>query len=91
MADLCIHGFVSGRVQGVWYRDTTRKKATQLGLKGWVKNLADGRVEVFACGMPDTIEAFKNWLWKGSPLSQVGQVDVQNVPYQTFEQFDIIY
>lgn len=71
---ICKHFFVSGKVQGVFFRDTTRKKATELSLSGWVSNLNDGRVEVFACGSEENIAEFSKWLWLGPPAAKVTEV-----------------
>ena len=54
--------FVRGRVQGVWFRASTRDVATRLGLSGHARNLADGRVDVLAVGDADAIEALAAWL-----------------------------
>ena len=51
----CVHLIVSGRVQGVFFRDNTRKKAIELGLNGYAKNLPDGNVEIVAEGSEDRI------------------------------------
>lgn len=71
---ICRRSFVSGRVQGVFYRATCVRKATSLGLTGYARNLADGRVEVLACGDGDAVETFLAWLWEGSPASKVTDV-----------------
>jgi len=71
---------VSGRVQGVFYRASTRDHARVLGVTGYARNLPDGRVEVLACGKPDAVEALCRWLWQGSPSSRVTAVDVSAVP-----------
>lgn len=71
---ICKRCIVSGRVQGVWYRDTTRRKALQLGLKGRAVNLPDGSVEVVACGPETAVQALCDWLWEGSPMAQVSRV-----------------
>ena len=71
---------VSGRVQGVFFRASTRDRARELGVTGYARNLPDGRVEVLACGKPDAVEALCRWLWQGSPSSQVTTVDVSAVP-----------
>ena len=70
---------VSGRVQGVWYRAATREHAVALGVTGHALNLADGRVEVLACGEPAAVDALCQWLWTGSPASQVTGVEVESV------------
>ena len=71
--------WVSGRVQGVWYRDTIRRKAMQLGVSGSAVNLPDGRVEVVVCGDLEAIEALCEWLWEGSDLSQVTAVECESI------------
>jgi acylphosphatase len=69
--------FVRGRVQGVYYRAFVQKHANQLGLKGYTRNLADGRVEVYATGTFSELDALKGYLWKGPPLADVRGVDEQ--------------
>jgi acylphosphatase len=68
---ICRRSFVSGRVQGVFYRATCVRKAESLGLRGYARNLHDGRVEVLAYGEASRVEQFVAWLWEGSPASQV--------------------
>lgn len=84
----CIHCYVSGKVQGVWFRASTKEEAEKLGLQGWVKNLPDGRVEVLACGDDAQIEQFHQWLHQGPKLAQVEEVileDLEPKPYPGFE------
>ncbi|MEJ0087620.1 MAG: acylphosphatase [Pseudomonadota bacterium] len=76
---VCRRSFVSGRVQGVFYRATCVRKAEALGLTGFARNLTDGRVEVLACGEPAAVEQFTAWLWEGSPASKVTAVDTTEV------------
>ena len=66
--------FVSGRVQGVFYRASTREQAMALGLSGYAKNLADGRVEVVVAGSASSIDALERWLWQGPSAARVDQV-----------------
>lgn len=73
----CERCLVSGRVQGVWYRAGTREQARNLGLSGYARNLADGRVEVLACGDPQAVEQLKRWLWEGPPAAQVSGVECE--------------
>jgi len=68
---------VAGRVQGVFYRASTRQRARELGVTGYARNLADGRVEVFACGDAAAVQALCDWLWQGSPSSHVTSVEVE--------------
>ena len=70
------HVFVSGRVQGVFFRDHTRRWATSLGLTGWVRNLLDGRVEVLAEGEKERLEDLVARLKQGPPMSEVRGVEV---------------
>jgi len=76
---ICRRCFVSGRVQGVFYRATCVRKAQELGITGFARNLPDGRVEVLACGEAPRVEAFVKWLWEGSPASKVTAVDCAEV------------
>lgn len=70
----CIRCFVSGRVQGVWFRASTAEQAGKLGLKGYAMNLNDGRVEVLACGEQEELSALEAWLWQGPPAARVDEV-----------------
>lgn len=71
---VCVRCFVSGRVQGVFYRASTRERALALGLRGYARNLPDGRVEVLACGPEDAVRALEAWLWEGPPMARVTDV-----------------
>ena len=71
---ICKRSFVSGRVQGVFYRATCVRKAESLGLAGFARNLTDGRVEVLACGEEPAVDELVAWLWEGSPASKVTDV-----------------
>ena len=77
MAKLC---WVSGRVQGVYYRGSAAQRAHELGVTGYARNLPDGRVEVLACGADAAVQAFVEWLWVGSTASRVTEVEVAEVP-----------
>ena len=83
---ICKQCFVSGRVQGVFYRDTTRQQAEKLQLTGYAKNLSDGRVEVIACGPESSVDQLCEWLWTGSEYSSVSNVDCQEIDHSKFEQ-----
>ena len=72
-----IHAFVSGRVQGVWYRASTQNKAQQLGLSGWVRNLTDGRVELVAEGDEQHLQQLIDWCWQGPELAEVTEIEKQ--------------
>ena len=70
---------VSGRVQGVAFRAHTREEAVRRGLRGYARNLADGRVEVVACGDAACIEALAAWLRHGPPLARVDAIERHSV------------
>ena len=67
---------VHGRVQGVWFRDSTRREARQLGITGYAINLPDGNVEVLACGASNALDELADWLQSGPPMAKVTRVDV---------------
>jgi acylphosphatase len=70
---------ISGRVQGVSFRDATRRQALALGLQGYAINLADGRVEVAAAGKFESLDQLQSWLQQGPPLARVDRVEVFQV------------
>jgi acylphosphatase len=76
---VCKRCLVGGRVQGVFYRATAARRAQELGISGYARNLPDGRVEVVACGADDTVSAFVKWLWIGSSACKVTTVEVKDV------------
>ena len=87
---ICVLCLVAGRVQGVFFRASAREQALGLNIKGYARNLPDGRVEVLACGLPDAVLQFKEWLRIGPPGARVTgiacePVDEQNPPdFRTF-------
>lgn len=74
-----VHARVSGRVQGVGYRQGCRSRARALDLVGWVRNLADGTVEVFAQGGVEEVDTLVDWLWSGPAASVVVGVETDVV------------
>ena len=87
-----VHVFFSGRVQGVFFRAFTREVALRHGVKGWVRNLPDGRVEAVFEGDPDAVEAVLAACREGPPLARVDRVDLQEEPCTgEFEGFAIRY
>lgn len=72
------HVFVSGRVQGVWFRAWTEQQAKELGLSGWVRNLADGRVEAVIAGHPPALSSMLKRLHQGPPAAKVEGVEVSD-------------
>lgn len=73
--DTAARFLVSGKVQGVFFRASTREQAERLQLRGHARNLADGRVEVLAAGSPDAIDALERWLHHGPPHARVDGVE----------------
>ncbi len=71
-----LHAYISGRVQGVFFRATTKESARQLGLTGWVKNLSNGQVEVMAEGKKEDLKALERFLHDGPRLAEVQNVNV---------------
>lgn len=70
-----LHAQVHGLVQGVYFRDTTQRKAQALGAKGWVRNLPDGSVEVTAEGLKPALDSLLDFLQKGPSRAYVERVD----------------
>jgi acylphosphatase len=70
---------VAGQVQGVFYRASTQRKAREIGLSGWVRNLPDGRVEVYACGEGTQLDALCAWLEEGPPHAVVTEVQCREI------------
>ena len=73
-----VHLFISGRVQGVWYRASMSNEAAKIGLNGWVRNLDDGRVEAVVEGMEDDVEKMIAWCHKGPPMARVDDVEAKD-------------
>lgn len=91
MANITLHAYVSGRVQGVWFRQSTKEKALSLCLTGWVRNLADGRVEVMAAGEENAVRELDTWLSKGPELANVSDVETEYSSCdETLQVFDVI-
>lgn len=82
---VCKKCLVAGRVQGVFYRATAARRAQELGLRGYARNLDDGRVEVLVCGKEESVTAFVSWLWIGSSASKVSSVDVSDAAVDALE------
>ena len=75
----CIRCTISGMVQGVWYRSSTQEQAQQLNITGYARNLADGRVEVLACGGETALAELKAWCWQGPRLAEGTDVQCETV------------
>ena len=84
-----LHGFVTGLVQGVYFRAATQRMAQQLEVQGWVRNTSDGRVEVMLQGSPEALEEMRVWLQRGPPHARVENVELDIVAPQAFNDFSI--
>ena len=79
MSKKTVHVYIRGRVQGVFFRANTREQAEKHGVHGWVRNMSDGRVEALFEGDAKAVDAMVEWCDKGSPLSNVKEVKVQEL------------
>jgi acylphosphatase len=89
MGELTKHYLISGRVQGVGFRAFTARSARELALKGWVRNLQDGRVEAVAHGPSDVIAEFENRLKKGPPAGRVDTMTVESIRGGSYKDFEV--
>ena len=82
---------VSGRVQGVFYRDSCRTMAVALGVKGWVRNLPNGSVQVVAEGDRDAVDQLVDWCRTGPPHAVVADVQIVDEPVAAEREFRLRY
>ena len=80
---------VSGKVQGVGFRDAAQRKALELGVLGTVRNLNDGRVEIIASATSETLESFESWCQQGPPSARVDNMDISVLEAIEFSKFRI--
>ena len=80
---------VSGKVQGVFYRQSTKEKALELGLTGTVKNMPDGSVFIMASGTPEQLNALVAWCKQGPPRAEVSSVQVEQIAPHAFFGFTV--
>lgn len=78
---------IKGRVQGVFFRDSTRRVANSLDITGHVINLSNGNVEVFACGEPEALDKLAKWLKDGPRMASVTEVTTQTVDWESLDGF----
>ena len=92
MSNIRMRLIIEGRVQGVWFRDSTRREAVSLGICGWVKNRRDGAVEVLAEGPEEKVRKLTSWCHHGPPAATVSRVRETVEDWQgEFRSFDIVF
>ncbi len=92
MTNVRAHVTISGHVQGVFYRAATQRQANTWGVKGWVRNLPDGRVEALFEGDQAAVQAMVSWCHSGPPNAYVTGVEVSYEPYSgQFTSFGVRY
>ncbi|WP_254274103.1 acylphosphatase [Haloarcula marina] len=84
-----VHVYVTGRVQGVYYRATTRDTAREHGVDGWVKNLDDGRVEAVFEGDPDAVDEMVEFCYDGSTRANVTDVEIHDEDPEGLDGFEV--
>lgn len=88
-ATACARFNAVGRVQGVGFRASTVARARQLKLTGWVRNRADGSVDLVACGEPAALAQLERWLWQGPPGAEVKTLTREAVAGEGYAEFSI--
>ncbi len=92
MEKLRLHLIIEGRVQGVWFRDSTRREATALGVRGWARNRPEGTVEIIAEGEETAVRKLAAWCRQGPPQARVSRVHETAEPWQgEFEAFTVVF
>ena len=92
MGNIRVRLIIEGRVQGVWFRDSTRREALALGVSGWVRNRRDGSVEALAEGPEEEVKNFVTWCHQGPPSAKVLGVHEEREAWQgEFRTFDIVF
>ena len=84
-----VHLLISGKVQGVFFRETSRKVAEKLNIKGWIKNTHDERVEALITGEENDVNNFIKWYKTGPERAKVKEVIVSKEPEIFFEEFEV--
>lgn len=92
MDNLRVRLIIEGRVQGVWFRESTRRQAEALGVTGWVRNRPDGMVEVLAEGPEGPVRRLIAWCHRGPSSARVSQVHETAEPWRgEFDAFDVVF
>ena len=92
MDNIRVRLIIQGRVQGVWFRDSTRREAMRLGVNGWVKNRRDGSVEALAEGPEERVKQLITWCHHGPSHARVTDIQQTEEAWQgEFDSFDIVF
>jgi acylphosphatase len=92
MGDIRLRLIIEGRVQGVWFRESTRREAERLGVYGWVRNRPEGTVEAVAEGAEEQVRKLAAWCRHGPPSARVSRVhETEEAFRREFADFDIVY
>lgn len=91
MTEVRSRAIASGRVQGVFFRDTCARVAGGLGVRGWVRNRADGTVEIVAEGSREAVDALLAWCSEGPPRARVDRLDLTDEPLAAERGFRVRY
>lgn len=78
---------IEGRVQGVWFRESTRREALPLGITGYAKNMPDGSVEVLACGEAESLDRLAEWLQEGPRMARVSNLECRRTDAEVPDSF----
>ena len=87
----CYQIKITGKVQGVWFRDSTLKKARELGVNGFVENQPDGSVYIEAEGTKSALDEFTKWCHEGPPFAKVEKVEISDMELTYFDKFKIVW
>lgn len=92
MGNIRVRLMIEGRVQGVWFRDSTRREAETLGVRGWVRNRPEGTVEVLAEGEEDKVRRLVAWCHHGPSYAKVSRVHETEESWRgEFNAFAIVF
>lgn len=81
---------VVGKVQGVWFRASTKNQAQALGISGWARNMDDGSVEVIAFGTQAALNELGEWLKQGPEKAEVKHISEEDIPWKGYAGFDVL-
>ena len=86
---MTVHVLIKGKVQGVFYRQSTKEKAKSIGIGGTVKNEEDGSVHIIATGSKEQLDELVQWCQRGPAKAKVEKVEVNVLPLESFSSFTI--